>query len=111
MKTESRQLKRVDLVKVSGRVDSSNAHELEKEIKGIMGRGQYRLVLDLSELSFISSGGIRVLITGAKTTRRWNRGDLRLAGLPKQIHETFELAGLTPVFRIYPSTVEAVGSF
>lgn len=110
MDIETKQLKRASLVKVSGRVDSSNAPDLEKALHELMEQGQFRIVVDMSGLNFISSAGLRVLISTAKTCRRWNRGDVYLAALPQPIMETFELAGLTRVFRIFPDVVEAVGN-
>lgn len=110
MDIETKQLKRASLVKVSGRVDSSNAPDLEKALQELMEQGQFRIVVDMSGLNFISSAGLRVLISTAKTCRRWNRGDVYLAALPQPIMETFELAGLTRVFKIFPDVVEAVGN-
>ncbi|MGB9593258.1 MAG: STAS domain-containing protein [Anaerolineae bacterium] len=110
MDIEVKQLKRASLVKVSGRVDSSNAPDLEKALKELMEQGHFRIVVDMSGLNFISSAGLRVLISTAKTCRRWNRGDVYLAALPPHIMETFELAGLTRVFKIFPDAVEAVGN-
>lgn len=111
MEITVKELKRTTLVAVKGRVDSSTAPRLETVLNEIMDKGNYRIVVDLAELDFTSSAGIRVLITAAKTCRRWNRGDLYLAALPTHIAETFELAGLTRVFKIFPDTVEAVGNF
>ena len=111
MRIDTKHFKRVDLLTIGGRVDSSNAHILEQHIRDIMDRGQYRIVIDSTDLQFLSSGGIRVLITAVLTARRWNRGDVRLASVPTQIKETLELAGLTPIFRMFDTAVDAVGSF
>ena len=111
MRIDAKQLKRVDLVKVTGRVDSSNAHELERHLNDAMKLERYRIVLDFSGLDFLSSAGIRVLITAAKAARRWNRGDVRVSGLSDRLKETFALAGLKPVIRAFDTTVDAVGSF
>ncbi len=111
MELSVKQLKRSSLLDVKGRVDSSTAPELGVVLEDIMEQGTYRIVVDMSELDFISSAGIRVLITAAKTARRWNRGDVYLAALPAHILDTFKLAGLTRVFKIFPTTVEAVGAF
>lgn len=111
MEVTVKQLKRGSLIKVTGRVDSSTAPKLESVLNEVMEQGTYRIAVDMSELDFISSAGIRVLITGAKTARRWNRGDLYIAALPSHIQDTFELAGLTRVFKIFPTVVEAVGNF
>jgi len=110
MEIETKSLKRADVVKVSGRVDSSTAPDLEKVLKELMEQGNFRIVVDMSDLKFISSAGLRVLISTAKTCRRWNRGDVFLAALPKEIQGAFELAGLTRVFKIFPDAVDAVGN-
>jgi anti-sigma B factor antagonist len=111
MELATKQLKRADVVHIAGRVDSSTAPALEKVLKEIMQQGRFHIVVDMENLQFISSAGLRVLISTAKATRRWNRGDLLLASLPPHIQDTFKLAGLTAVFKIFPDTVEAVGNF
>ena len=111
MEITTKQLKRVDLVTVSGRIDSATAPELDRVLMSIVDEGRFRICLDLKDLQYISSAGIKVLISILKTCKRWNRGDLRLANMSSYIAEVFDLAGLTPLFKIYPSLVEAVGSF
>jgi len=111
MEITTKQLKRVDVVTVSGRIDSSTAPELDKVIMSIVNEDRYRICLDLKGLEYLSSAGIKVLISTLKTCKRWNRGELRLANMPPYITEVFDLAGLIPLFKIYPSLVEAVGSF
>ena len=111
MEITTKELKRVDVVTVSGRVDSATAPDLEKVLRAIVNEGRFRICLDLEGLEYISSGGIKVLISILKTCKRWNRGDLRLASMSPRIAEVFDLAGLTPLFSIYSDAVEAVGSF
>jgi anti-sigma B factor antagonist len=111
MEITTKQLKRVDVVTVSGRIDSSTAPALEEVLKSIVDADRFRICMDLSDLEYISSGGIKVLISTLKTCKRWNRGDLRLANISPSIAEVFDLAGLLPLFKIYPTLVEAVGSF
>jgi anti-sigma B factor antagonist len=111
MEITTKQLKRVDVVTVSGRVDSSTAPELESVLKSIVDADRFRICMDLENLEYLSSAGIKVLISTLKACKRWNRGDVRLANVPPYIAEVFELAGLTPLFKTYPNLVEAVGSF
>lgn len=111
MEVTTKQLKRVDLVTVSGRIDSATAPELDRVLKSIVEAGRYRICMDLKDLEYMSSAGIKVLISTLKTCKRWNRGDLRLANLSPRIAEVFDLAGLTPLFKVYSDAVEAVGSF
>ena len=111
MEITTQQLRRVDVVTVSGRIDSSTAPDLDTVLTSILAADRYRICMDLSNLEYISSAGIKILISVLKTCKRWNRGDLRLANLLPRIADVFDLAGLTPLFKIYPSLVEAVGSF
>ncbi len=111
MEITTKQLKRVDVVTVSGRIDSSTAPKLAEVLTSIVDAGRYRICMDIKNLEYLSSAGIKVLISILKTCKRWNRGDLRLANMPTQIADVFDLAGLTPLFKIYPDVVEAVGSF
>ena len=111
MEVTKTQLKRCDLVTVKGRVDGSTAPKLDQALKDITNAQRYRIVIDLGEVDYISSAGLRVIISAQKTCRRWNRGDVRLANLSERVSEVFNLAGLKPLFNIYESTVEAVGSF
>ncbi|CAG0944275.1 Anti-sigma-B factor antagonist [Anaerolineae bacterium] len=110
-KINSKQYKRVDLVEVSGRIDSSTAPQLEQALNKIIKDGRYRIVVDLTGTDFMSSAGLRALLSALKQVRRFNRGDLRLAAMPVKIKKAFELAGLLEVFQIFDDAVDAVGSF
>ena len=111
VKITTKEYKRVDLVAVEGRVDSSTAPQLEKALQKIIDAGRYRIVVDLSGTDFMSSAGLRVLLSALKQVRRFNRGDLRLAGMSSKVKKAFELAGLVVVFQLYDNSVDAVGSF
>ena len=110
MKIETRELKHVSVMKVVGRVDSATAPDLEKALQGLVDSDRNQIVLDLQETEYMSSAGLRVLVTMLKAAKK-NGGDLRLSQLSLRVKEVLELAGLTPVFGIYPDVVEAVGSF
>ncbi len=111
MEIKTRQYKRVDFVEVSGRVDSSTAPRLEATLQEIMGQDRFRLVVDMHGLEYVSSAGLRVLVSALKQARRWNRGDLRLAAVPGRIREVLQLAGLDVLFHIDENPVDSVGSF
>ena len=104
------QYKRCDLVKASGRIDSATAPKLAETLDGILNAGRYRIVLDLSDVEFMSSAGLRVLIATQKTCKRYNRGEVILALVPKRIYDALELAGFVPLFRFFDNVLDAVGS-
>lgn len=111
METKVTQYKHCDLIKVSGRVDSLTAPKLGEELNKIADGGQYKIVIDMGEVQFLSSAGLRVLISCQKTCKRYNRGEVILAAIPENILAVFELAGFTSIFRILPDVTAAVGSF
>jgi anti-anti-sigma regulatory factor len=51
------------------------------------------------------------LIDTQSTCKKLNRGELVLAEVPPRIKEVLDLAGLTPLFKIFETETEAVGSF
>jgi len=111
MEIATREFKRCAVIEVSGRIDSATAPELAETFNEFTGEGQYNLVLDMGDVDFISSAGLRVLIDTQKTCQRLNRGKLVLADVPEHIYEAFDLAGFVALFDFYDEQVEAVGGF
>jgi anti-sigma B factor antagonist len=107
---EHDQLKRCDVFRVSGRIDSEAAPSLEKEVRQVMDAGRHRLVLNLAGVDYMSSAALRVLINTSKECRR-SRGDVRLAMLNERVAQVLDLAGLTELFQVFDSESKAVGSF
>ncbi len=110
MQISTKPLKRVEVITVSGRVDSSTAPEFEQVLKNTLDSGRYQIVLDLEKVDYMSSAGLRALVAALKTARR-HSGDVRIANPSSRVSEVLQLAGLTSLFEVYPSQVEAVGSF
>jgi anti-sigma B factor antagonist len=111
MNITSSQFKRCDVVHVEGRVDSSTAPQLNSTFESLIQSGRYHIVLDLSNVSFMSSAGLRVLINTQKTCKRYNRGEVVLACVPENISSALDLAGFIPLFSIFKDVTAAVGSF
>ena len=111
MHINTKQLARTTVVEVTGRVDHSTASDLARTLAELIGRQQRNLVVDLSGVDYVSSAGLKALLTAHKETTNKHNGDVRLAGLQPQVSETIRTVGFDKIFRIYPTPVEAVGSF
>lgn len=98
------------LIEVSGRVDSMSAHELGKAFQTAVESGQVSVVLDLSQVDYMSSAGLREIVTAFKNLRK-KSGDLRIAEPSDRVREVLEFSGLDSVFRIFPSQAAAVASY
>jgi stage II sporulation protein AA (anti-sigma F factor antagonist) len=97
----------VKIVELRGRLDASNSSYVERQLQILMDQGERRLVVDLSDLVYISSLGLRVLIVFAKYLQKAN-GRLALAAMNSHIYEVFKIAGFTGIFSIYPTREEAI---
>jgi len=111
MEITTTQYKHCDLVKAKGRVDSYTAPQLAEAFNRITDSGRYKIVFDMSELDFLSSAGLRVLINSQKNCKRYNRGELVLVNIPENIYAALDLAGFIPLVNIYDDVLTAVGSF
>ncbi|MBI4771061.1 MAG: STAS domain-containing protein [Chloroflexi bacterium] len=102
--------KRVSVMKVAGRVDSATAPDLESALKQMVEGDKANIVLDLKDVDYMSSAGLRAIVTTLKAAKRAG-GDLRLASPSPRVEEVLRLAGLTSIFSISASREEAVASF
>ena len=102
--------KNVSVMAVSGRVDSATAPDRESELKKLVEADKTQIVLDLKDVEYMSSAGLRAMVSTLKAVKRVN-GDLRLASPSPRVEEVLRLAGLTSIFSIHPSREAAVASF
>lgn len=111
MEITTKKFKSCDMVVVKGRVDSSTAPQLTEALEGITGDGRFKIVLDMSDLEYMSSAGFRALLSSQRVCKRYNRGEIVLAVVPERVKEALELAGFTELFKTFDDAVEAVGHF
>ncbi len=100
----------VTLIEVNGRIDGMNAEELRETLVCEIERGARQLVLDLSKVSYMSSAGLRELVSAYRKLKDLS-GDLRLAQPSSRVQDVLEMSGLDTIFQIYLTQTEAVGSY
>jgi len=94
------------VLSISGRIDTVTAPVLEQVINREIEGGHRKVLLDFSAVSYISSGGLRVLLATAKKLKA--PGDrFGLCCLSAEVLKILRLAGFTSIFSIYPSEGEA----
>ena len=84
-------------VAIIGRLDTTTAPELEEELQNSL-EGVKELVLDFSELEYISSAGLRVLLATQKAMR--GKGEMKVTGVNDVVMEVFEVTGFTDILTI-----------
>lgn len=108
MEITTQEIKHVELITVKGRVDSVEAVRLAKALESASRRGKHKIVVDMSEVEYMSSAGFRALGDAQRNSQRHQRGEVILAQVPASIHEALELVGFTEYFHIEDSVLAAL---
>lgn len=82
---------------ISGRLDTNSSPRLEAELRQSVG-GVTELVFDFSEVEYISSAGLRVLLAAQKVMNR--QGSMKLIGVSDEVMEVFEITGFADILTI-----------
>ena len=82
---------------LEGRLDTTTAPELEKELKASLD-GVTTLVIDMTALDYISSAGLRVLLSAQKTMNK--QGEMKVVHVGETIMEIFEVTGFSDILII-----------
>jgi anti-anti-sigma factor len=107
---ESVETQDVLVLKVSGQINSITAITLGERLLEADEQGHYNIVLDIGRVDYISSAGLREIMSGCERAKV-SGGDVRLANPLARVVDVLELTGLDNVFDIYPTRDEAVQSF
>jgi len=98
------------ILSITGRIDTATAPELEQRINKEIDAGFRKVLLNFNGVSYISSGGLRVLLATAKKLK--TPGDkFGICSLSPEVHKILKLAGFTSIFSIYPSEGEALAGW
>lgn len=95
------------IVELDGRLNSPASLRLEKQIKIWLSTDQKQILFDCGSLSYISSAGLRVLLSGAKMIQRKD-GTMALCNLSSNVQEVFVVSGFIDILNVYDSRSEAL---
>ncbi len=104
------ELEHITLIEASGRVDSMNANQLGEALSDAIDQVGVCLVLDLAGVGYMSSAGLREIVSALKKVKR-EEGDLRLARPSERVREVLEMSGLDTIFKIFATQDEAIDSY
>lgn len=95
------------IMTVRGRMDAITATEFDKEIGVIIGNREKLIIIDLSGLDYISSAGLRSMLSASKTLKG-EGGNIILTSLKDVVREVFEISGFSAILPIYESVETAL---
>ncbi len=103
-------IENVVILTIKGRADASSVPKLEATCKKILDQNENNVLIDGTNLDFISSAGLRVLLKLAKTIKK-NSGRLAIAHVNDLVRQIFEISGFIELFPIYENVVVSLGHF
>jgi anti-sigma B factor antagonist len=108
---KTRQIDGVTVVDVSGRITLGEGSSAVRDVlRDLISKGEKKLLLNLSEVSYIDSSGIGELVS-AYTTISNNGGTLKLIGLTKRVKDLLQITKLYTVFDVHEDEAHAIRSF
>ena len=111
VKLNTRQVGDVSVVDVSGRITlGEGSSALRDVLRDMVAKGQKKILLNLSEVSYIDSSGIGELVSGFTTVTNQG-GSLKLLGLTKRVKDLLQITKLYTVFDVHDDEASAVRSF
>jgi len=94
---------------VEGRIDSTNALEFEEAIRTAIVESDRAVIMDLKDLAYISSAGLRAILMAAK--HLWKQdAKLLLHSLSDSVGEVFEISGFNKIIPIHETRDQALGA-
>jgi anti-sigma B factor antagonist len=110
MKFEIKEYRRVAVLALAGRVDSQTSADFETTINRLMDQGHSNIILDLSEVDFLSSSGLRVMVTARNRSQDLG-GEISITRASSQATESLSISGLDVLFKMHSDREEAIASY
>jgi len=97
------------LARIGGELDMATAPDARAFLLTVLAGGNLRLVIDLTDLTFVDASGINVLVRASRRAQE-NGGWLRLAGARPQLRRILHILHLTALLPAYDTVGEATGA-
>ena len=95
---------------LQGRIDTQGAGDMDLALQAAVSQGKHKMVLDMTEVRYISSAGLRTL-ADVHSKNREAGGDLKLAALTLRVMRVFQIIGFDKFFDIYDTVDAALAGF
>lgn len=107
MEINVRHDKKAVVASITGKVDATNAMEMEKRFEELTNGQGNILVVNMKDLHYISSAGLRVILIISKKLKK-RKGDILLVGLRGSVKEVFEISGFDSIYKIFDTEEAAL---
>ncbi len=107
MQIKVRKADNVLIVSIDGRLDTVSAPEFQRKIEELLDQGEKDVLLDLGDLQYVSSAGLRSILVGAKKAKMLG-GGLSCCGLQPLVRKIFEVSEFSRLVPVFDSLEEAL---
>jgi anti-sigma B factor antagonist len=101
---------KVTVARCAGFIDSQTAPEVETAITGLMEKKQYKIIIDLTSVDYVSSAGWGIFVGYVRDLRKAG-GDLKFVNMKNEVREIFELLDFTNILEYFGDIESAVKAF
>ncbi|WP_449258110.1 STAS domain-containing protein [Chlorobium limicola] len=109
MDIQTKKESRATVVTVIGRMDALTAPEYETRLGAMIDDGEKNFIIDFGQLDYISSAGLRALLTTGKKVKSLS-GAMLLANIGGAVKDVFAISGFGTMFPMHDSVHDALGS-
>lgn len=95
------------ILRIDGRIDAASAPILDRKINTLIDENHHYLLLDFSQVDYLSSAGMRLLLSATKKLKA-KKGSLILFSVGEEVGEIIKMAGFEKILHICPNEKEAL---
>lgn len=106
----SREEGSVNVIELKGYLDAHTAPELETEFNRLIGDNNFKIVVNFTDLKYISSAGLGVFMAYVETMRE-NSGDIKFSNLKEDVFNIFDLLGFPVLYEFFSDEKEAIDKY
>jgi anti-sigma B factor antagonist len=100
----------VSIINLTGYLDAHTAPVLENNFSELIDKNQFKIVVNFSDLAYISSAGLGVFMAYIEKIRE-NNGDIKLSSMNDKVYNIFDLLGFPLLYEIFKAEDEAINKF
>ena len=99
----------INIIKISGRMDATTTPQFNDAYQKLLESGQGRFIVDLGGLEYISSAGLRGILSMGKACKA-SGSSLAFCSMQAMVADMFKLSGFTSILNVYASLDEALAA-
>lgn len=100
----------VSILRLKGFLDAHTAPQFEKAIQDLLTEDRYKIIVSMSDLSYISSAGLGVFMGFIEEIRE-KEGDIKLSNMSDKVFKVFDLLGFPALYQIFKEESEAENKY